>query len=195
MKWVVYFDAPVETAGYRYLSLRIRGSWTVAAADYAVAVLGDAAGGGMDYTVLAPSSAAVTGPRWRRLDLPLPPATKHPRLVGLAVQAQVHAADGAGEDVALLGTIGQSHRQLAHRAEHAHRARAHEVIIEHLGARLGVERRDVGAPRDHLQASPDISYSARERISTLRFRFPYPGYGKTAQEHWPGGKAIRCVVP
>jgi len=96
MKWVTYFDAPVQTAGYRYLSLRIRGTGTIAEADYAVAVLGDAAGGGMDYTVLAPSSSAVTGPRWRRLDLPLPPATKHPRLVGLAVQAQ------AGDEPATL---------------------------------------------------------------------------------------------
>jgi hypothetical protein len=91
MKWVAYFEGPAETAGYRYLSLRVRGQGNIAAADYAVCVIGDAAPDGADYTVLAPPAAAVTGGRWRTLNLPLEPARRHERLVGLAVQAQAGA--------------------------------------------------------------------------------------------------------
>ncbi|UCH34376.1 MAG: hypothetical protein JSV65_17910, partial [Armatimonadota bacterium] len=105
MKWALYCAEPVEPAGYRYLSLRIRGRGTVAAADYSICVLGDAAPDGQDYTVLAPSALAVTGGRWRTVDLPLGTARRHPRLIGLAVQAQ--AGDGPATleiaDVRLTG--------------------------------------------------------------------------------------------
>jgi len=106
MKWVVYFDAPIEPVGYRYLSLRMRGRGNIAAADYALCVLGDAAPDGADYTVLAPPAAAVTGGRWRTLNLPLEPARRHPRLVGLAVQAQAGEGPAALEiaDVRLTST-------------------------------------------------------------------------------------------
>jgi len=91
MKWAAYFDEPVDPTGYRYLSLRIRGRGTAIVGDYTICVLGDAAPDGQDATVLAPAALSVTYGRWRTVDLPLGPARRHQRVVGLAVQAQAWA--------------------------------------------------------------------------------------------------------
>lgn len=91
MKWLLRFQSPLDPAPYRYLTVRLRGTGTLAQGDYAVCVLGDGAPDGREATVLAGPALAVTGGRWHTLDLPLGPARRYRRLVGLALQVQAGA--------------------------------------------------------------------------------------------------------
>ena len=110
MKWSLAFDQPVAPAGYRYLSLRLRGRGLVGGSDYTLCVLGETPSGS-EYTVLL--GQVVADGRWRQLELPLGAARRHALLAGLAVQAQAGAGPAELEIAEVRLTCARRPQRLA----------------------------------------------------------------------------------
>ena len=164
MKWALYFDQPLDPSGYRYLSLRIRGQGTAIVGDYSISVLGDALPDGRDATTLAPAALAVTEGRWQAVDLPLGPARRRPRLVGIAVQAQAWVGPAILEISDLRFTSARRPRRLE------------DLLTMRPGWPRGAER---------VAMAVDLSAALKASLSAAESAIPRQGRGWQGQEPLP----------